>query len=106
MKLIFIAVLLFSFNANAECRSAKAVHDFRNEHPCPVTEKKTGACPGQIVDHICALAQGGIDNKVNMQWQTLFESKLKDRIENTPKGKAIFCTPKNSTPKRQVFNCK
>ncbi len=105
-KLLLIILIAVSFDAISACRSAKAVREFRKDHPCPVTGKKTGACHDQIVDHICALAQGGIDDKANMQWQTHFESKKKDRIENTPKGKAMFCNPSNSTPTRQVFNCK
>ena len=61
---------------------------------------------GYIVDHICALAQGGIDDPSNMQYQTIEDSHTKDLIENTPAGKALYCSPENSTPTRQVFNCK
>jgi len=41
-----------------------------------------------------------------MQYQTIAESHAKDKIENTTKGKELYCTPENSTPTRQVFNCK
>ena len=59
---------------------------------------------GYIVDHICALAQGDLDNPINMQYQTLEESKGKDRIENTAYGAALFCNATNSTLTRQVLS--
>jgi hypothetical protein len=34
------------------------------------TGKKTGACPGYVVDHIVPLKRGGSDTPANMQWQT------------------------------------
>lgn len=105
-NLLLIILLTLSFSAESGCRSGKPVREFRKEHPCPVTGKTTGACPDQIVDHVCSLFSGGRDDKSNMQWQTRFEAKIKDRIENTPEGKSIFCNQKNSTPTRQVFNCK
>lgn len=41
---------------------------FIQMHPCPVSGKITGACPGWSVDHIVPLACGGMDTPVNMQW--------------------------------------
>lgn len=95
-----ILLLLVSFPALSVCRDPAVKHKFDRLHGYPHGR------PGYIVDHVCALAQGGIDDVINMQYQTLADSKAKDRIENTAEGKRRWCTPKNSTPKRQVFNCK
>ena len=62
--------------------------------------------PGYVVDHICALAVGGLDDPINMQYQTIEEGHKKDRIERTEEGKRLFCNAQNSTPYRMVFNCK
>ena len=88
------------------CRSIGEVNKFRKANPCPQSLIKDNKCKG-IVDHICALDVGGRDDyKVNMQWQSYPDSKIKDRIELTDLGRIKFCTPQNSTPTRQVFNCK
>lgn len=75
-------------------RSEKAKHDFKAENPCPATGKRTGACPGYVIDHIQALACGGADSPANMQWQTVAEGKAKDAWERDG------CQPsnKNATP--------
>lgn len=62
-------------------RSRGAVAKFRRAHPCPSTGKKTGACPGYVVDHICPLACCGLDAPQNMQWQSTKAAKAKDRWE-------------------------
>ena len=62
-------------------RSLEAKHEFKNAHPCPSTGKSTGACPGYVIDHVKALKHGGADDPSNMQWQTLEESKAKDKTE-------------------------
>ena len=62
-------------------RSARAKRDFKREHPCPSTGKTYGACPGYIIDHIKPLCAGGADAPSNMQWQTIAESKAKDKLE-------------------------
>ena len=49
-------------------RSSKPVYAFRLAHPCPVTFKTTGACPGWSIDHVIPLASGGCDILENMQW--------------------------------------
>jgi hypothetical protein len=61
---------------------------------------------GYIADHECALECGGIDNVINMQYQTVAESKAKDKWERTIAGCKKTCNATNSTPTRQVFNCK
>jgi hypothetical protein len=74
-------------------RSEKAKHDFKAENPCPATGKRTGACPGYVIDHIQALVCGGADSPANMQWQTVAEGKAKDAWERDG------CKPsKNATP--------
>jgi hypothetical protein len=85
--------------AHATCRSTKVKHKF------DISQGYPHGRPGFIVDHICALANGGLDIISNMQYQTPSASQSKDRIENTPKGKVLFCTPTNSLPTRTVFNC-
>jgi hypothetical protein len=47
----------------------------------PANGRKTGACPGYVVDHIRPLCAGGLDRVSNMQWQTIVEGKKKDRLE-------------------------
>ncbi len=49
-------------------RGAAAKAEFRKTHPCPVTGKTTGACPGWQVDHAIPLCMGGADAPANMQW--------------------------------------
>ena len=55
---------------------------FVKAHPCPLTGKPRGACPGYVVDHIKPLCAGGADRPSNMQWQTVKEAKIKDRDEH------------------------
>lgn len=85
---------------HASCRDAVVKHKFDALNGYPHGR------PGYVVDHICALANGGIDDISNMQYQTIKDGKLKDKVENTPEGKKLYCNPHNSTPTRQVFNCK
>lgn len=97
---IVIILVGTNFSHAATCRSRVVKHKFDVQQGYPHGRK------GYVVDHICALAQGGKDSLKNMQYQTLADSKTKDKIENTSYGKALFCTPQNSTPTRQVLNCK
>lgn len=62
-------------------RSRTEVARFKRMHPCPVTGKSHGACPGWAIDHLMPLACGGPDVVRNMQWQTKREAKAKDRWE-------------------------
>lgn len=105
MKLLtFILIagsILFPITSNATtCRSQHAKHEFDVLNGYPYGRK------GYIVDHVCSLFNNGIDTIDNMQYQTIADAKIKDRIENTPKGKLLYCNSKNSTPTRQVYNCR
>jgi hypothetical protein len=62
-------------------RSASVKHEFQLTHPCPVTGRTSGACPGYVKDHVVPLACGGPDAPSNMQWQTVREAKAKDKWE-------------------------
>lgn len=62
-------------------RSAKAVREFRKQHPCPGTGKTSGACRGYVIDHIIPLKKCGADAPSNMQWQTTAEARAKDKWE-------------------------
>ena len=101
LLLMFAAIVAMNVpDAEATtCRSTAVKRLFDKQNGFPKGRR------GYIVDHICALAQGGLDAPINMQYQTTLDSVTKDKIENTGLGKRLFCTPKNSTPTRQVFNC-
>jgi hypothetical protein len=62
-------------------RSEKAKDDFKHSHPCPSTGKRSGACPGYVIDHVQALKHGGADRPSNMQWEMVQQAKIKDRTE-------------------------
>ena len=81
-----LAALLFCLSlfvpADARIhRSAGARHHFKQLHPCPVTGRSTGKCPGYVIDHVKPLACGGADDPTNMQWQTIAEAEAKDKWE-------------------------
>lgn len=77
-----LALTLISPHAESRIkRSAIAKAEFKRLHPCPSTNQPKGPCPGYIIDHIQALKHGGLDRPENMQWQTIEESKLKDKWE-------------------------
>lgn len=80
-------------------RSEKAKNDFKAAHPCPAHGKRSGACPGYVIDHIKPLACGGADNPENMQWQTVEAGKEKDSWERDHCG-SKQTVPKLSTPSR------
>ncbi len=66
---------------------SRAVRDaFEREHPCPATGKRSGACPGYVVDHVKPLACGGADDPSNMTWQTAADGKAKDKWERNGCG--------------------
>jgi hypothetical protein len=62
-------------------RNSAARRSFRASHPCPATGRTTGACPGDVVDHVQPLYKGGADAPANMQWQSRADAKAKDRTE-------------------------
>jgi len=62
-------------------RSLEAKKAFKKIQPCPSTGKSFGPCPGYIIDHIKPLKRCGMDDPSNMQWQTIQESKEKDKWE-------------------------
>jgi len=62
-------------------RSPEARHAFQKSNPCPSTGRRSGGCPGYVVDHVKPLKRGGADAPSNMQWQTKADAKAKDRIE-------------------------
>jgi len=62
-------------------RSSTAKHAFQKSHPCPSTGKRSGACPGYVIDHVKPLKRGGADAPGNMQWQTRAAAKAKDKVE-------------------------
>lgn len=62
-------------------RSTTTRARFQRANPCPAAGKRTGACPGYVVDHRVPLKRGGPDTPDNMQWQTREAAKAKDRIE-------------------------
>lgn len=102
MKLNLLLLLLI-FNVEVEattCRSWKPAYDFKK-----LTGFKNGR-PGWIIDHKCSLFCGGKDEILNLQWQVYKDSVAKDKWENTKEGCKKTCTTLNSTPTRQVFNCK
>jgi hypothetical protein len=99
-KIILFTLMLLCGSAEAFCRNPALKHKFDVLNGFP--HGRTG----YVVDHICALEVGGIDAITNMQYQTISEAKAKDKIERTAIGKAIWCNANNSTPTRQVFNCK
>ena len=67
-------------------RSSAVLTAFRKAHPCPVTGKATGACPGWAIDHVIPLASCGCDAVSNLQWlpvgiKTAAGDLAKDRWE-------------------------
>jgi hypothetical protein len=69
-------------DGHGKIKRSKAARDaFMHSHPCPSTGKKSGACPGYVVDHVKPLKRGGADAPSNMQWQTKEAAKAKDKWE-------------------------
>ena len=72
---------LYSNRHGRTRRSAAAKDGFKREQPCPSNGRRSGACPGYVIDHVNPLACGGADDPSNMQWQTIAEGKAKDKWE-------------------------
>jgi hypothetical protein len=86
--LIALSLLLTYLPAEARiARKHSAKLEFQREIPCPSTSARTGKCNGYVIDHIKALACGGADDPINMQWQTIADGKAKDNWERKECGK-------------------
>ena len=82
--LMVTACFLFAFAlpANAKTpRSSSAKTSFKKLQPCPATGSSKGKCPGYVIDHVVPLDCGGADAPENMQWQTTWDAKQKDKWE-------------------------
>ena len=82
------------------CRSTSVKHKFDRLNGYPNGRRE------HIVYHVCSIYNSWIDDVRNMNYQTLDESKTKDKVENTEYGKSKWCNKTNSTTTRLVFNCK
>jgi hypothetical protein len=51
------------------------------QQPRPSTGRRSGSCPGYVIDHVKALECGGADAPANMQWQATAAARAKDRTE-------------------------
>lgn len=71
-----LGLLLLALILPAQARDAREVRAFKKNNPCPYTREQ-----GCIVDHVIPLCAGGPDKRTNMQWQTLSNSRAKDREE-------------------------
>jgi len=85
--LLSICLLITPALSEAACpkikRSQAVLHTFQRTHPCPSTGKISGKCPGYILDHgipLCLIGKTG-DVVENINWQSVVEAKLKDRLE-------------------------
>lgn len=74
-----LVLLLLLLATSAQARDLAVRHQFRKTHPCPVTQKVSGACPGYQVDHVKPLCLGGLDDVENMQWLSVEEHRKKTR---------------------------
>jgi hypothetical protein len=84
MKIATILIASFALSTVAEARIHRShvpIHAFVKANACPTTGQNRLPCPGYVIDHIEALACGGLDHQSNMQWQTIAESKAKDKWE-------------------------
>jgi len=81
---ILIISLLATLPLTAQARivrSQAAKNQFKAANPCPTNGNRQGSCPGYVIDHIEALACGGADAPINMQWQSIAAGKEKDGWE-------------------------
>lgn len=90
MKPAIALIALFALSTGTLARIPRdpvARHAFVKVHACPSTGAHRLPCPGYVIDHVKALACGGADDPVNMQWQTIAEGKAKDKWERRECGK-------------------
>ncbi len=80
---LFAAIAFASSPAAADRipRSQKEVRAFRVENPCPVTNRRSGACPGFQVDHKRPLCAGGEDSVSNMHWLSTEDHRFKTLVD-------------------------
>lgn len=77
MKAILLCgLLIMPLSTNALCKRSTTV----KQHFMKATGFPHGRS-GYVVDHIIPLACGGADSVDNMQWQTVYDGKMKDKIE-------------------------
>lgn len=74
-------VLCLAASAFGAERSSAQRRAFMKENPCPSTGKRSGSCPGNVVDHRMPICAGGEDHPSNMQWQATTEALRKDADE-------------------------
>jgi hypothetical protein len=78
----FLIAIVNAFPAEAkQQRSYHSIKQFKLDNPCPANGRYKGRCERYVIDHVKALACGGLDTPKNMQWQTLEEAKQKDKWE-------------------------
>lgn len=104
-RLLLTCALLLSLTGagDAACppvkRSAAVLKAFRKTHPCPSTNKTTGACPGWILDHGTPLCLTGPQGDVswNLFWADVYSAKQKDRLEKNLCRKLCACQESHTT---------
>lgn len=79
--MILTAIAIWLLLTNTPARDPTVAAHFRATHPCPLTGTIEKWCHGYVVDHKWPLCAGGLDTVENMQWQTVEEGKIKDRLE-------------------------
>lgn len=81
LLIITVAFIVPVKSEAREQRSQAAKNAFKKQQPCPANGANHGPCPGYVIDHVIPLACGGLDDPSNMQWQTEWEGKAKDKWE-------------------------
>lgn len=87
MKKLILSLVLLMFTSvsfaitKPPARSKAAINAFVKQNACPGTGLHKLPCKGFIIDHKKAIACGGLDKPINMQWQTVAEAKAKDKVE-------------------------
>ena len=81
-SILLLAILVFNLPVEAKIkRSHKAIAMFKHQYACPSSGMHKGKCLGYVIDHVEPLCAGGVDAPINMQWQPILESKVKDKLE-------------------------